>query len=381
MMAPGKRTADVAIVGGGYTGLSAAIHLAEQGATVDVCDGDPPGDVPSAFNFGSVASVAPALPRGPGSAAQAQAAEREAAQAIAYLARFVDSRGLACGWAHPGHITLACDDASAAQLARRFDHYAAQPDARVAWLDAPAVAQETGAAHAIAGLLNLRFALIRPRALRDAMRMRAARLGVRIRRGARVHALRLAPEAAALDLDDATLAAGTVLVCAEDAWSLLPDDVRPPLERYGTHLLATCVLDDAMQRRISRQPRVYGTLSADKDYFRLDDRGRLLFGSRLGLAPDLPPADAEAALRARLATYFPALGHVSVERVWSAPLGFTAHGVPYVGTAGRLGWCGGYCGSGIATAVRGGAVLAGLVLGQAGSAVLHDSITGAGEAR
>ncbi|WP_455731412.1 FAD-dependent oxidoreductase, partial [Burkholderia stabilis] len=43
MMAPGTQAADVAIVGGGYTGLSAAIHLAEQGVTVDVCDADPPG--------------------------------------------------------------------------------------------------------------------------------------------------------------------------------------------------------------------------------------------------------------------------------------------------------------------------------------------------
>ncbi|AOR72692.1 FAD-dependent oxidoreductase [Burkholderia stabilis] len=380
MMAPGKQAADVAIVGGGYTGLSAAIHLAEQGATVEVCDADPPGDVPSAFNFGSVASVAPALPRGPRSAEHAQAAEREAARAIAYLQRFVDSRNLACGWAHPGHITLACDDASAAQLARRFEYYAAQPDARVAWLDAQAVARETGAARAVAGLLNLRFALIQPRALRDAMRMRAATLGVRIRRGARVNALRLTPDAVALDLDGATLIAGSALVCAEDAWPLLPDGIRPPLERYGTHLLATGVLDEATQRCISMQPRVYGTVSADKDYFRLDE-GRLLFGSRLGLAADAPPAGAEAALRARLAAYFPALERVSVERVWSAPLGFTAHGVPHVGMAGRLGWCGGYCGSGIAAAVHGGAALAGRVLDRAGRAAFHDSITGAGEAR
>ncbi|MCW5151778.1 FAD-dependent oxidoreductase [Burkholderia cenocepacia] len=248
MRTPGTRTADVAIVGGGYTGLSAAIHLAEQGATVDVCDADPPGDVPSAFNFGSVASVAPALPRGPVSAAHAQAAERAAAQAIAYLKRFVDSRNLACGWAHPGHITLACDDAPAAQLAHRFACHAAQQEACVAWLDARAVTQETGAAHAIAGLLNLRFALIRPRALRDAMRVRAATLGVRIRRGARVHAVRPAPGAAVLDLGDATVDAGAVLVCAEDAWSLLPADLRPPLERYGTHLLATRILDGAKPR-------------------------------------------------------------------------------------------------------------------------------------
>ncbi|MDR8073189.1 NAD(P)/FAD-dependent oxidoreductase [Burkholderia cenocepacia] len=381
MRTPGTRTADVAIVGGGYTGLSAAIHLAEQGATVDVCDADPPGDVPSAFNFGSVASVAPALPRGPVSAAHAQAAERAAAQAIAYLKRFVDSRNLACGWAHPGHITLACDDASAAQLAHRFACHAAQQEACVAWLDARAVTQETGAAHAIAGLLNLRFALIRPRALRDAMRVRAATLGVRIRRGARVHAVRPAPGAAVLDLGDATVDAGAVLVCAEDAWSLLPADVRPPLERYGTHLLATRILDDATQRRISRQPRVYGTLSADKDYFRLDERGRLLFGSRLGLSADVPPAGVEAALRARLAAYFPALEYAQVEHVWSAPLGFTASGVPHVGMAGRLGWCGGYCGSGIATAVHGGAALAARVLGHADDVAFHDSITGAGEAR
>ncbi|NTZ05378.1 NAD(P)/FAD-dependent oxidoreductase [Burkholderia metallica] len=381
MRTPGTRTADVAIVGGGYTGLSAAIHLAEQGATVDVCDAGPPGDVPSAFNFGSVASVAPALPRGPVSAAQAQAAERTAAQAIAYLKRFADDRNLACGWAHPGHITLACDDASAVQLAHRFEYYAAQQDACVAWLDAQAVTQETGAAHAIAGLLNLRFALIRPRALRDAMRMRAATLGVRIRRGARVHAVRLAPGAAVLDLGGTTLDAGTVLVCAEDAWPLLPADVRPPLERYATHLLATRILDDVARRRISRQPRVYGTLSADKDYFRLDDSGRLLFGSRLGLSADMPPAGVEAALRARLAAYFPALEHVGVEHVWSARLGFTALGVPHVGMAGRLGWCGGYCGSGIATAVHGGAALAARVLGHADDVAFHDSITGAGEAR
>ncbi|MGS0894432.1 NAD(P)/FAD-dependent oxidoreductase [Burkholderia stagnalis] len=391
MMTAGERAADIAIVGGGYTGLSAAIHLAEQGVAVEICDADAFGDVPSAFNFGSVASVAPTLPRGPRSAAHARDAERVAAAAIDYLKGFVDSRDLPCGWSHPGHVTLACDDAAAAQLARRFEDDAARPGSRIAWLDAQAVAQETGAANAVAGLLNPGFALIRPRRLRDAMRMRAAALGVRIRAGLRVHALRPARDGVLLDVGGGAIVhAGHALVCAEDAWPLLPADVRPPLERYGTHLLATRGLDEPARRRVSRRPRVYGTLSADKDYFRLDETGRLLFGSRLGLAAGAPPAGAEAALRARLARYFPALERVAVERVWSAPLGFTAEGVPHVGVAGRLGWCGGYCGSGIATAVQGGAALAGLVLGGAAAAgptasavppVFHDSITRAGEAR
>src|SRR3972149_10541536 len=49
-----SRKADVAIVGGGYTGLSAALHLAEGGASVAVLDAGEPGGAASGLNGGQV---------------------------------------------------------------------------------------------------------------------------------------------------------------------------------------------------------------------------------------------------------------------------------------------------------------------------------------
>lgn len=63
MSAQGRSAAnDAVIIGAGYCGLSAAIELARQGARVRVLDRGQWGDNASAFNFGSVAVMPPALP-------------------------------------------------------------------------------------------------------------------------------------------------------------------------------------------------------------------------------------------------------------------------------------------------------------------------------
>nr|NLU60331.1 FAD-binding oxidoreductase [Pseudomonas sp. BIGb0427] len=104
---------------------------------------------------------------------------------------------------------------------------------------------------------------------------------------------------------------------------------------FQTHLCESQVLGARDLQLVSRRARVYGTATADKDYFRVH-HGRLLFGSRLGLVPlDASPQAVVAALQARLAGYFPSLAAIPVARVWSGSLGFSDNGLPRLGPAAR----------------------------------------------
>lgn len=120
-------------------------------------------------------------------------------------------------------------------------------------------------------------------------------------------------------------------------------------------------------------------LFVDKDYFWLDECGWLLFGSWFGLLVDVLFVGVEVVLCVWLVVYFLVFEYVYVEYVWFVLFGFIVFGVLYVGMVGWLGWCGGYCGSGIVMVVYGGVVLVVCVFGYVDDVVFYDLIIGVGE--
>ncbi|SDQ71644.1 MULTISPECIES: FAD-binding oxidoreductase [unclassified Pseudomonas] len=352
---------EMAIIGAGYCGLSAAIELAGRGFGVRVFErGEWAGNA-SAFNFGSVAAMPPALPNRDAQGSQgadAQQRLRAVLEPISELKRQIDTFEYDCQWRQPGHITLAMDDDAARTLKQRHAEASTLFGGGVHWLDARQVSAQTAAQGVVAGLLNEHFALIDPAGLLLAMRNHAQALGVRIDYSSPVLALDPQADSVNLQLPAARVNAARVLIASEEAWGLCTEAALQPLTMFQTHLCESQVLGARDLQLISRRARVYGTATADKDYFRVH-HGRLLFGSRLGLVPlDASPQAVVAALQARLAGYFPSLAAIPVARVWSGSLGFTDNGLPRLGASGPVAWGGGYCGSGIATAVQCGRQLA-----------------------
>lgn len=357
-----QATCDAVVIGAGYCGLSAAIELARQGASVRVLDAGQWGGNASAYNFGSVAVMPPALPATAHGEHDPAKRLQAALAPVRALREQIQAFGYDCAWTQPGHITLALDDASAAALRQRGLEAQALLGAGVRWLDARQVGEQTRAQGVVGGLLNEHFALIEPARLLLALRNHAEALGVRLQYASPVLALEPGADTVDLVLAPGRISTARVLIASEQAWSLSAAAAREPLVLYQTHLFESAPLTRTALQLVTQQPRVYGTASADKDYFRVH-QGRLLFGSRLGLLPlDAEPQAVVSGLRSRLASYFPALADVEVRQTWSGKLGFTPDGLPRTGHKGPVSWGGGYCGSGIATAVSCGRQLARLAL-------------------
>lgn len=357
--AEGLRRVEVAVIGGGYTGLTAALYLARAGIDVAVFEVAGFGEGASAINFGSVSPVAPVAPGG-----SHPDAGRFARMAVEFLAGFVEREALPCSWGQPGHITLARSATEAARLEQAYAVYWRHFPGAVALLSPADVAENTAAAGISCGLLHRGFVLIDAKSLFEALLARAAAADVRLVAHTRITSLSTGSSGVSLTCDRGVIAAGQVLVCADAAWSLLPEPVRDQVRLGTSYLGQTGRLMPDEQALISSHRRVFGTAAPDRDYFRLNADGALLFGSRLGLQPACEPSETTALLQARMARLFPALPWLRLQSVRSGPIGFTEDALPRLGQEGRVAWAGGYCGSGIAAAIVCGHALAQLAQGR-----------------
>ena len=117
-------SADVAVVGAGYTGLAAALTLAREGRGVVVFDAEAAGHGCSSRNGGQCGGGLK-----PGfdglsaryGKARALAMYREARAALEYLAEFVENEGIACRFARPGRFIGAHRPGHYETLARDFE--------------------------------------------------------------------------------------------------------------------------------------------------------------------------------------------------------------------------------------------------------------------
>ena len=119
--------ADVAVIGSGYTGLSAALTLARAGRSVVVFDSETPGVGASSRNGGMLGSALKpsldTLARHYG-ATQAKALLAEAREAYDFLGRFIAEEEIACDYAETGEFTGIVKPAHYETLARETEQLA-----------------------------------------------------------------------------------------------------------------------------------------------------------------------------------------------------------------------------------------------------------------
>jgi glycine/D-amino acid oxidase-like deaminating enzyme len=379
--------ADVAVVGGGLTGLSAAYHLAaaRPGARVVLLEADALGGGASGRNTGmlgpGVGQSLPALAARIGRP-QAAALYRATLEAVNDARALCAREAIACDLQMTGQLLRArarCDRRRLARLAalmgelalpvERLDDAAA---ARVLRL-APAPGDDAD------GPAALRFAqagVLHPGKLVAGLAARAAARGASLYTGARVIAI------------DAGRGGKPAIVSLAGGGAVVADDVVVATAGYTAGLgmlrgrvlpvhlqaLATAPLPPDALAVLGWRGRE-GVVEARRifNYFRLTADDRLVFG---GAAPRYhwrgqPPvgegARATEGLRGRLAAAFPAdagIDRLPVTHAWSGVIGYTLDALPVIGrdrdrpaVLYALGWCG----HGLALSIASGAWIARLV--------------------
>ena len=350
------KSADVAVVGAGYTGLSAALTLAREGRSVVVFDAKGAGSGCSERNGGQCgAGLNPGLDglTARYGKARAIALYREALASLEYLAEFVAREGIECRFERPGRFVGAHRPSHYETLAR--DYEALRRELGVDCHAVPRADQraEIGSDIYYGGGVIANHAALHPALYHRGLLERALAAGVQVSEHNPVTRIERSGAAGfAVTSIRATLAARDVIVATNGysnmnaALSALRRRVIP----IGSYMIATEPLAPGLMDRLMPKNRVLNNTRRVVLYFRATpDRRRVLFGGRVALA-ETDPLSSGPKLHAIMSAIFPELAEVAISHSWMGFVGFSFDHLPHVGVHDGLHYAAGYCGSGVAMA-------------------------------
>ena len=276
----GSVSADVAIVGAGYTGLSAALMLAQKGIRAVVLDAREPGWGASGRNGGQ---VIPGLKYDPPEILEKYGPDRGAALVdfiggapslvFDLIAKHgIDCDARRCGWIQPAH-----NAAMEPTLERRARSWA-DAGADVELLDRSRLAELLGSSAYRTGWLDKRGGCLNPLGYARGLARAAAGAGATIFSQSAVRALERTKDGYRLRTSGGTVEAAQVILATNGYTDGIWPRLRESLVPAHSFQVATDPLPDQIRRTILP----YGHVSSDSRrillYFRLDSEGRFLMG-------------------------------------------------------------------------------------------------------
>ena len=360
-----ERRAEVCVVGGGFTGLSAALHLAEAGAETVLLEAAEPGWGASGRNGGQ---VIPGLKIDPEEIVARFGPER--GERLADLAgrtpdlvfELIEKHGIDCEAERCGWIQAAHGKAALQQVEARADQWSAR-GAEVMALSPEAVTRLTGAKGYAGGLLDQRGGRLQPLSYARGLARAAQAAGAAIHGGSPATALMQGPLGWEVATPRGRVRAKQVLLCtnaySDNLWPGLAKSVIP----IYSFQAATRPLSDNLRRTILPQGQVCADTRRLLAYFRIEPDGRLIVGGR-GRARESSDPRHYGHVVASLTKLFPQVGEIGCEFFWGGRVAMTLDHVPHLHepAPGLLAGLG-YNGRGVAMATLMGRFLAELATG------------------
>ena len=373
----GELRADVVVVGAGYTGLSAALHLAEAGVSVVVLEAADVGFGGSGRNVGVIGFLLfrqaldmPAI-LGRDHGERMLAALGEGPGVVFDLIR---RHGIDCEAEHAGTLHCAADKAGLKELQERERQWQAR-GAPVRLLGAAETAARVGTGAYLGALLDERAGTIQPLAYARGLARAAVKAGTRLFTASPVVSSESEGNGWRVRTAGGSVVADWVVV-ATNAYTAAPwPAVREEILHLPYFNFATVPLPgEALQRILPGREGVWDTKTILSS-MRRDRQGRLVFGS-VGALRGTGMAVHRAWAKRELARLFPFLGDVAFESAWYGKIGMTVDATPRFHRFARnvVGFSG-YNGRGISPGTVFGRCLARLIAGEIGEEDLPLPVT------
>ena len=361
----GETRADVCIVGAGYTGLSAALHLAEAGLDVVLVEAHRVGFGASGRNGGQLGSGQrmdqAGLERLVGQA-EAGALWTLAEDAKELVKRLITSHKVDCDLRQG----VAETGTSRAQVRELHEHAAHLQDHygydQIELLDRDACHALCPSPEYQGGYLDRGAAHLHPLNYVLGLARAAVKAGVRIYEQTHVHHIEEG-QPAIVRTDKGRVRADHVVLACNGYLGGLNRKVAARVMPINNFIAATEPLGDEAKRVLTEDVAVADSKFVI-NYFRLSADKRLLFGGGESYGYRFP-SDIAAVVRKPMVQIFPHLAEVGIDYAWGGTLGITMKRMPYLARLGpNILSASGYSGHGVGTATHAGKLMALAIQGQ-----------------
>lgn len=353
---------DVAIVGGGLTGLAAALTVAKAGGSVALFERDVLGAGASGRN-GGMATTGLAIPfttavRRYGADA-ATAMFRAYNDAIDTIERIVTEESIECGFARTGKLTLAAKPSHYERMARSAELMHDLTGQEVTLVPRRSQREEIASDHYHGAMVDPLGAAVHVGELVYGLADAAAR-----------HGASLHESCAVLDVRDAggrkrvrTMMGDVTASRVVMATGALTGGLMPWLRRRIIPVGSFIIVTEPLPEKIAQDLLPHRRVASDSNhllyYFRMTDDDRLLFGGRARFAVSSPSADIRSGeiLRDGMADVFPQLQGIGVDYCWGGLVDMSLDQMVHAGQAGGIDYSAGYSGHGVQMATHMGVYL------------------------
>jgi glycine/D-amino acid oxidase-like deaminating enzyme len=346
-------TADVVIIGSGYTGLNAAMQTARGGRSTVVLEAEAAGWGCSTRNGGQVStSIKPSyedLAARHGEA-KAFAVLKEGHNALSWIGEMIAAEGIECGYKIVGRFHAAHNPAQYEKLAARIGK---QPKG----LEVPAHMVARSEQHRELGTDAYHGGVVYPRhASLDPARFHAGLLKLAVDAGVQVVAHCAATGITRQDsgfriaTSRGEIQARNVIVATNGYTGTVTPWQRRRVIPIGSYIIATEPLSAPVLDRLMPTDRVHSDTRKVVCYHRPSpDRRRILYGGRVSFS-ETDPKVSGPKLHRELVRIFPELAETKISHSWVGFVGYTFDTLAHVGCHEGIHYAMGYCGSGVSMA-------------------------------
>ena len=357
---PAEGQVDVAVIGGGLTGLAAALSLARKGASVALLERERVGGGASGRNGGMCTT---ALAIGYRDAVARYGVETATRYFMSYcdaidtVERLVGEEGIDCHFARSGKLNLAAKPAHYEGLARTHEALA-EVGYETRLIPREALGAELASERYFGGMADPRGAGLHVGKFSQGLARAAHRAGARICEGTSVTGLkRLGGQRHEISVSAkarngagrSSLVADQVLLATGSTTGAAFPDYRRRIVPVGSFIVVTEPLGAERARQLMPTRRMASDSRHLLYYFRITPDERLLFGGRAQFALSTPDAERSSGriLERGMVEVFPQLAGTRVDYCWGGLVDMTLDRMPRAGERDGLFYSMGYSGHGV----------------------------------
>jgi gamma-glutamylputrescine oxidase len=357
-MLRGELRADVAVLGGGIAGCSAALHLAKRGFRVALLEARVVGYGASGRSGGQTIFGLAASQRSLAAKVGRDDARRLfdlSIEALDLTQSLIREYAIDCDY-HANHVHVATKSRHLAELdewARELHEECGYPSAQI--LDRAELQAHVRSERYLGGLIDPRSGHLHPLKYTQGVARAAESAGAMIFENSQVLRYEDGAEVA-VHTAQGTVRCAHLVLCGNVYLGAVAPSLARRILGVGTYIIATEPLGEARARELLPSNAAIADINWILDYFKRSADHRLLFGGRVSYSAVQPPRLAES-MRKRMLRIFPTLADVNVAYAWGGYLditmsrapnfgrlapnvyylqGFSGHGMSLTGLAGKL---------------------------------------------